>query len=58
MNTKPQLERNPGFLADVVAFLAQTRKWYLAPIIVLLLILGVLIVLGGTAAAPFIYTLF
>jgi hypothetical protein len=39
-------------------FLRRTRKWWLAPILVVLLALGVLIVLSSTAAAPFIYTLF
>jgi hypothetical protein len=36
----------------------QTRKWWLVPLIVVLLGIGVIVVLGGTAAAPFIYTLF
>jgi hypothetical protein len=39
-------------------FLRQSRKWWLTPIILFLLLVGVLVVLGGTAAAPFIYTLF
>ncbi|MCS7013331.1 MAG: DUF5989 family protein [Chloroherpetonaceae bacterium] len=44
---------------DLFQFLAERKKWWLAPIIVVLLFLGVLIVLGGgTAIAPFIYTLF
>jgi hypothetical protein len=30
----------------------------LTPIIVLMLLLGILVVLGGSGAAPFIYTLF
>ena len=38
-------------------FLAYNKKWWLAPIGTFLLF-GVLIALGGTAAAPFIYTLF
>ena len=37
----------------------ERKKFWLAPIIVVLLLLGVLIVLAeGTAVAPFIYTLF
>jgi hypothetical protein len=39
-------------------FLAENKKWWLAPIIVCVLLLGLLVLLGGSAAAPFIYTLF
>ena len=39
-------------------FLSQNKKWWLAPIVVSVLLLGALVLLGGTAAAPFIYTLF
>lgn len=39
-------------------FLKSTKKWWLLPIILALLLVGLLIMLGGTAAAPFIYTLF
>jgi len=58
MNSHPKLAKNPGLLMDVWAFLARTKKWYLAPIVVVLLLMGILILLGGTAVAPFIYTLF
>ena len=39
-------------------FLKENKKWWLAPIIISVLGLGALVLLGGTAAAPFIYTLF
>jgi hypothetical protein len=39
-------------------FLRQNKKWWLLPIVVVLLAFGVLVFLSGTAAAPFIYTLF
>lgn len=40
-------------------FLKARKKWWLAPIILFLLLLGALIVLTeGSALAPFIYTLF
>lgn len=50
--------RPPGFVAEMWSFIAHNKKWWLTPIIVVLLAFGLLIVLGGTAAAPFIYTLF
>jgi hypothetical protein len=40
------------------AFLAQNKKWWLLPILIVMLILGALVLLSMTAAAPFIYTLF
>lgn len=47
-----------GFLTELWSFLRFNKKWWLTPIILVLLILGAIIVIGGTAAAPFIYTLF
>lgn len=47
-----------GFLAEFWAFLKHNKKWWLTPIILVMLLVGALVVLGGTAAAPFIYTLF
>ena len=51
-------QKPAGFFADIWDFLSHNKKWWLAPIVVILLLLGGLIVLSGTAAAPFIYTLF
>lgn len=47
-----------GALGELLDFVLQNKKWWLTPIIAVLLLVGVLLVLGGTAAAPFIYTLF
>lgn len=49
---------HPGMVAEFVDFLTHNKKWWLTPIIVILLLFGLLIVLGSTGAAPFIYTLF
>lgn len=47
------------FLKDLWLFMKERRKFWLAPVIIVLLILGVIIVFaGGSAIAPFIYTLF
>jgi len=46
-------------LKDLVKFMGARKKFWLAPVILVLLLLGVLIVIGGgSAVAPFIYTLF
>jgi len=47
-----------GFVSELLHFLKTSKKWWLLPIIVILVGFGVLVVLSGTAAAPFIYTLF
>jgi hypothetical protein len=45
--------------AELWAFMKVRKKWWLGPIVVMLVLLGLLIVLTqGTAVAPFIYTLF
>jgi hypothetical protein len=47
------------FLKELWAFMRMRKKFWLLPIVVVLLLLGVLIVLTqGSAIAPFIYTLF
>ena len=47
------------FLSELWEFMRERKKFWLAPIIILLLVLGGLIVLmEGSAMAPFIYTLF
>jgi hypothetical protein len=51
-------DRSSNIISELWAFMAVNKKWWLTPIVLMLLLLGALIVLGGTGAAPFIYTLF
>lgn len=48
----------PSLVREFVDLLKENKKWWLAPIVIAVLLLGALVLLGGTAAAPFIYTLF
>jgi hypothetical protein len=48
----------PSFLTDFAGFLRHNKKWWITPIVVMLLLVSVLVILGGTGVAPFIYTLF
>jgi hypothetical protein len=48
----------PTMFGEIMAFLGQTKKWWLAPIIMLLLVIAVFVALAATGAAPFIYTIF
>ena len=46
-------------LKDLWAFMKERKKFWLAPIILIMVLLGALLVLAqGSAIAPFIYTLF
>ena len=51
-------KRSSGPLAEFAYFLRRSRKWWMAPIIGMLLLVGVLLVMAGTAAGPLIYALF
>lgn len=51
-------QESPGLFTEIIDLLRHNKKWWLIPVIVVLLLVGVLVVLGSTAAAPFIYTLF
>jgi hypothetical protein len=47
------------FLKDLWDFMRERKKFWLAPIVIVMVLLGALIVLSqGSAVAPFIYTLF
>jgi hypothetical protein len=48
------------FLKDIFTFIKARKLWWFAPIIIFLLVLGLLLIIGGSspAIAPFIYTLF
>jgi hypothetical protein len=56
-SSQASLDR-PGFVSEYLHLMRKTRKWWLLPMILLLLGLGGLMILSSTAAAPFIYTLF
>ena len=44
---------------ELWGFLGSTKKWWLLPIVIVLLVIGILLVFaGGSALAPFIYTMF
>ena len=48
-----------SFFKEFIEFLAQRKKYWLLPIMIVLTLFGVLIVLTqGSVVAPFIYTLF
>ena len=51
-------EARQGLVSEFWDFLKHNKKWWLLPIIIVVLALGALVFLSGSGAAPFIYTLF
>jgi len=51
-------EEDRGLVSEFVMFMAENKMWWLTPILIVFGLLGVLLVLGATGVAPFIYTLF
>ncbi|MEO6598156.1 MAG: DUF5989 family protein [Planctomycetota bacterium] len=49
-------EKERGLVAEFIAFMAENKMWWLAPILIVFLLLAVLLVLGATGVAPFLYT--
>jgi hypothetical protein len=50
--------KRTGVFREFWQFLSHSKKWWLLPIIAVLFLFGLLILLSGTAVAPFIYTIF
>ena len=50
--------KQQNLISEFIAFIRQNKKFWMIPLLVALLGLGFLVILGGTSAAPFIYTLF
>lgn len=52
-------QQAPGLIAEFVDFLVHNKSWWLTPIIVVLLLIGLLAFLSSSSAvAPFIYSIF
>jgi hypothetical protein len=51
-------KKQAGIVKEFIAFLGENKKFWMIPLLLALLAIGALLILGGTAAAPFIYTLF
>ena len=48
-----------GISGELWAFLRERKKWWLAPVIVMMLLVGAILIFAqGSALAPFIYTIF
>ena len=50
--------KEQGTARELWDFLRSNKKWWLLPILITFLLLGLLILISSTGVAPFIYTLF
>ena len=55
---KAAQEKQGNLVSEFIGFLGKTKKFWLLPLIIVMLMLAGLLILSSTAAAPFIYTLF
>ncbi len=51
-------EKSPGLVREIWTFMKEEKIWWMGPIVLALLLVGILVALTSTGAAPFIYTLF
>ncbi|HLD73265.1 MAG TPA: DUF5989 family protein [Candidatus Nanoarchaeia archaeon] len=53
------MSENNGLIAEMWSFLRERKAWWLTPIIIMLVLVGILIIFGqSSAVSPFIYALF
>ena len=53
-----QHQKERGLIGEFFGFLKENKLWWLTPILLVLLLVGVLLVLGGTGVLPFIYIVY
>jgi len=53
-----QLVSTMSFIKEILTFIVNEKKWWLAPLIFILLIVSLLVIFADSAVAPFIYSLF
>jgi hypothetical protein len=51
-------EKPMNLIGEFILFIKENKAWWMIPIVVVLGLIGLLVALSSTGAAPFIYTLF
>ena len=51
-------QKRGSLVTEFIEFLKHNKKWWLLPILIILLGMGLLVLLSSSAIAPFIYPLF
>lgn len=47
-----------SFIKEILAFIIAEKKWWLAPLVFILIIVSLLVMFADSTVAPFIYSLF
>lgn len=47
---------NHGIITEFIDFIKYNKKWWLLPLVIMLILFGALLFLGQTGVAPFIYS--
>jgi len=47
-----------GLIGEFIGFMKDNAKWWLLPFLIVFALLGAAVMVGGSGAAPFIYTMF
>ena len=55
---KAATQGDQGLLVEYLRFLSRNKKYWMIPLIVVLLLIGLLVMLGGSVAGAFIYPIF
>lgn len=53
-----QKNKSYGLIRELSYMLSENKKWWLIPILFVLILFGLLIIVGGSTYAPFIYSIF
>lgn len=51
-------QKQPSLVGEFVSFIWENKAWWMIPILLVFGLIGILVLLSSTGAAPFIYTLF
>ncbi len=51
-------QSSPGLFREYLSWLRHTRKWWMAPILLTLLVIGFLVMANASGVGPLLYTLF
>ena len=52
------VQPRPGLVREFWEFLKHNKKWWLMPILIVILLIGLLVVLAGSGVGTFMYTVF
>ena len=51
-------QQQRGIVGEFFGFMKENAKWWLLPFLIVFALLALIVILGATGAAPFLYTLF